>query len=138
MMLPKLSFTGEYIYQTEIEVRVLDLNMGGHLSNDKVLNYLTEVSERFLQSKGFTLTDVHGCTLVFSASYIRFKKEVFYPEKLTVKLGIMEITKTRVFFYYLIENNQSQLTHQAVIEGALVNNQSGKLEKTEIIKNYLL
>ncbi|TNF67539.1 MAG: thioesterase [Gammaproteobacteria bacterium] len=137
-MLPKLAFTGEYIYQTEIDVRVLDLNMGGHLSNDKVLNYLTEVSERFLQSKGFKLTNINGCTLVFSASYIRFRKEVFYPEKLTVKLGIMEITKTRVFFYYSIENSQDQLTHQAVIETALVNNQSGKLEKAEMVKNYLL
>ncbi|MCF6764526.1 thioesterase family protein [Thiotrichales bacterium 19S3-7] len=137
-MLPKLKFEGEYLYTSVIDVRVLDLNMGAHLSNDKVLNYLTEVNERFLRSKGLSLNNINDCTLVVSASYIRFRKEVFYPEKLTVKLGIMEITKTRVFFYYSIENSQDQLSHQAVIESALVNNQSGKLEKAEMIKSYLL
>lgn len=134
-MLPKLTFSGEFIYETTIDVRILDLNMGGHLSNDKVLDYLTEVNERFLHSKGFKLTDIHNCTLVVSASYIRFRKEVFYPEALTIKLGVKEMTKTRVFFYYAIENSQNQLTHQAVIESALVNNQSGKLE---IVKKCLL
>lgn len=130
-MLPKINFNGEFIFTTKINVRILDLNMGCHLSNDKVLNYLTEVCEQFLRHRNLSLNNVDNHTLAVAASYVRFKKEVFYPETLSIQMGIMEIKKTRIYFYYELKNKKGDLTHQAVKEMALLHNETGKVGRVD-------
>lgn len=104
------------------QIRCLDMNMGQHLSNDKVLSFLTECNEAFFRSIGFTLGNFFGTTCVVSEAYIKFRKEIMYPDTLQINMTTENITKTRITFAYQCYNSQGQLSHEAKITSALVCN----------------
>ena len=53
----KLKPLNYYSFQTEITVRVTDLNYGGHLGNDKLLSLIHEARVAFLACFGFSEMD---------------------------------------------------------------------------------
>ena len=46
----KLELPEKFIFQTEITIRVSDINYGGHLGNDSLLSILQEARVQFLKS----------------------------------------------------------------------------------------
>ena len=125
--LPKIKFTGEILFENSVDVRLLDINVGQHLSNDKVLNFITENHAKFYLHEKCSIGDIHGLSEVFSATYIRYKKEVKYPEILTVGLGVYDITNSRVYFYHVIKDQQGNICHEAIIETVYINLKTGKI-----------
>ena len=66
-----------YSFQTELTVRVTDLNYGGHLGNDSLVSLIHEARCRFLASHQWTEMDCGGVSLILGDAAIVYQGEAF-------------------------------------------------------------
>ncbi|MDZ7371611.1 MAG: acyl-CoA thioesterase [candidate division KSB1 bacterium] len=98
-------------FVTEIEVRVTDLNYGGHLANDRVLSFFHEARVRFLSSLGLSERDIgEGISLTQTEAFVQYKSEAFLGERLACAVWPQEIGRVRFrLAYELTELNSKRL-----------------------------
>ncbi len=89
----KLKLPTEFKFSTEVQIRISDINYGGHLSNDKVLALIHEARVRYLDHHGFSELDVDGRGIIMVDTVILYKSEVFYGEILQIELTTGEYHK---------------------------------------------
>lgn len=100
----RLEMPENYLFSTEIPVRISDINYGGHLANDAVLAILHEARIRFLRQYNYTEQDIHGSSLIMSDSAIVYKAESFYGDILQVDMAIGDFNRYGCDIYYLLSN----------------------------------
>ena len=86
-----------------IEVRVGDINYGGHLGNDKALLVFHDARIAFLESLGFSEKNIGGPAIIMRDAHVTFRKEVFLHDVLTVDAGIDEVTLTSFNMVYTVK-----------------------------------
>jgi acyl-CoA thioester hydrolase len=94
-----------YLFSTEIDVRISDINYGGHLANDAVLSVAHEARLRFLATNSYSEKNVEGCGLIMADTAILYKSEAFYGDRLKVDVAIEDISRLGFDIYYLIRNS---------------------------------
>ena len=87
-------------FETNLTVRITDINYGGHLGNDAVLGLVHEVRCRFFRDLGFTETDVDGCGILMIDAEIIYLSEAFAGETIRVRAGAAEPGRTGCSLYY--------------------------------------
>jgi acyl-CoA thioester hydrolase len=80
-----------FLFETEIPVRIGDVNYGGHLGNDAVLSIVHEARVRFLRRHGWTELAVAGPGLVMVDAAIVYRAEGTYGMSLLVKVGAADV-----------------------------------------------
>lgn len=80
------------LYETNVPVRIGDVNYGGHLGNDAVLSIVHEARMQMLASAGFTELDCGGAGLIMADAAIAYKAEAFYGEILCITVYVGEIS----------------------------------------------
>jgi len=100
----KLELPEKFVFTTHIDVRISDINYGGHLGNDAVLSIIHEARMRFLKSMGFSEMNIGGCGLIMGDVSIVFKAETFYGEKLEIKIALQDMAAVGFDIFYLITN----------------------------------
>lgn len=102
----QLSFPEKSIYETEIPIRVSDLNYGGHLGHDAVLTIMQEARVLFYRHLGFndevSFQDQVGQIIADVA--IQYKSEGFLGDVLNIKIAIDDITRYGFDMLYLVTN----------------------------------
>ncbi len=104
-----LDLPQKFIFETEIAIRVTDLNYGGHVGNDSVLSIIHEARMQFIRKMGF-LSEVkifEEIGIIVADAAIVYKSESFYADVLKVKIGVQDINKYGFDFLYLLEKNDS-------------------------------
>ena len=56
----KLILPDNFNFSTELEIRITDINYGGHLGNNSVLGLIHEARLRLLVDKGFIEQNIDG------------------------------------------------------------------------------
>ncbi|MGH7791582.1 MAG: acyl-CoA thioesterase, partial [Thermodesulfobacteriota bacterium] len=74
----KLDLPEEFVFSTEIPLRVNDINYGGHLGHDSILTLTHEARVRLLRKYGLTEINIYGPGLIISDAVIVYKSEAFY------------------------------------------------------------
>lgn len=99
----KINLPDSFSFSTNIQIRITDVNYGGHVGNDSFLSLIHEARLRFLASKGFSEMDVMGVGLIMADAAIEFKKEMAYGD--TVKISVAATGFDRIGFdlFYLLE-----------------------------------
>lgn len=92
----------QWLFSTEISVQIGDINYGNHLSNDSVLRLCHETRVRFLAHLGYTEMNIAGHGLILTDAVVQFQKQGFYGDKLTIRIGITQITKIGFILIYQI------------------------------------
>ena len=104
----KLAMPESFIFETEIPIRITDINYGGHLGNDAVLAFVHEARVRFLSSMGFSeLSAGNGAGMIQSDAVIVFKSEGFYGDKVIIKVTVDDFSATGCDFLFLLSNKES-------------------------------
>ncbi len=103
----KLSLPDEFLYSTELPVRITDINYGGHLGNDALLSIIHEARVRFLKNYGFTELDAGGVGLIMSDAVIAFKSESFYGDVINVKIALQDFSSMGCDFFYQLLNSET-------------------------------
>ena len=91
-----------FSFETEIEIRVSDINYGGHLGNDTVLSIAHEARVRFLDSLGFSEKDVGGCGIIQRDAAVQYKSEGTYGQKLRIQVAAELEGRSACEMYYLV------------------------------------
>ena len=99
----KIDLPGNFPYITNIEVRITDINNGGHVGNDSILSILQEARVRFFNHYGYTELNLEGVGMIMSDVGIEFKAELFYGEKITASVAAGNFSKVSFDIFYKLE-----------------------------------
>lgn len=103
----KIKLPKEFIFKTEIPIRINDINYGGHLGNDAVLSIAHEARLRFLKQHNFTELDVGGTGIIMVDAAIQYKAEGLYGDIIKVEIAVTDITRVGCDFVYRCTNKNT-------------------------------
>jgi len=104
----KIDLPEKFIYQTQITLRISDINYNDHLGNDAVLTLAQEARLRFLNKHGFSELNIAGVGIIMVDAAVQYKAEGFYGDTLIIEVGIKDITKTGCDMVYQITNIENE------------------------------
>jgi len=103
----KLDLPQEFIYFTEISVRIGDINYGGHMGNDSVLSIIHESRLRFLKNYGFSELDAGGAGIIMADSVIVYKNQSFHGDLLKVEVTVQDFNRCGCDIFYKLSLKES-------------------------------
>lgn len=104
----KLQLPETFAFQTNIPIRIGDINYGGHMGHDAALPIMQEARVQFLQSLGYeSELDVDGCALVVTDAVILYRSEGFYGDVLKVEIAVDDLQKVGCDLLYRVSNASS-------------------------------
>jgi len=115
----KIEIPREFIFKTEIPIRINDINYGGHLGNDAVLSIAHEARLRFLKKYNFTELNAGGAGIIMVDAAVQYKAEGFYGDIILVEVAVTDITGVGCDFVYRCTNKNSG-TEIAVVKTGIV------------------
>jgi len=86
----KLELPDTFAFETELPVRITDINYGQHLGNDALLSLLHEARVRFLNSHSLSEVDVGGCGLIMTDAVIIYKAQAAYGDVLRIQIAVQD------------------------------------------------
>lgn len=95
-------------FQTELEVRIGDVNYGGHLGNDALLGLLQEARLRFLGHAGFSEKDVGGCGLIQVDAVIQYLSQAYHGNRLVIEVGIRDFDRIGFELHYRVRSPEDR------------------------------
>lgn len=103
----KLDMPDNYLFSTELTVRISDINYGGHMGNDAVLSMVHEARLRFLKHYHYAEFDVEGVGIIMADSAIVYKAEGFHGDRVQVDVTVTDFNKYGCDLYYLLSNKET-------------------------------
>ena len=99
----KLNMDGvEFVFRTELEVRITDINYGRHVGNDALLGLLHEARLRFLANFGFSEQDIGGVGMLMGDAVVQFKAVAFHGDVLVVEMGLADVERRTFDLMYRV------------------------------------
>lgn len=99
----KLNLDGvAFVFRTELEVRITDINYGRHVGNDAMLGLLHEARLRFLENVGFSEEDIGGVGMLMGDAVVQFKAVAFRGDVLAVEMGLADVERRTFDLMYLV------------------------------------
>ena len=84
-----------WLFQTRLVVRVLDINYGRHLGNDRVLGLVHEARVRWLTTLGLSELDIgEGIGLLMADAGLVFQREAYLGDELDIFLGKAKVGRS--------------------------------------------
>jgi acyl-CoA thioester hydrolase len=115
----KLKERPNYEYAHSLKVRVTDINYGGHLGNEALLELIHEARAAFLQKLGFNTVmkgeDLLG--LIIADIAVNFKAEAFAGDQLMIDCQIGELTPKSFRLFHRIRREKDVA---ALVETGLI------------------
>ncbi|MEN9458261.1 MAG: hypothetical protein RL135_839 [Bacteroidota bacterium] len=112
----KIQLPEQFSFSTQIQIRVTDLNYGGHVGNDTILSLLQESRQQFLQSRGYAELSVESFGLIMADAMIEYKKELNHKDIIEIAIVATDFDKLGFDIYYrvtVLENGEHQLAVRA-------------------------
>lgn len=103
----KLDLPERFIFNTEVAVRITDINYGGHVGNDAILSIIHEARVRCLSQYGYSEGDIEGAGLIMTDVIIVYKSEAFYGDVFRIDVAINEISRSGCDFFFRISESTS-------------------------------
>jgi len=97
----------EYIFSTDIPVRINDINWGGHLGHDAILPMMEEARTQFIRSLGFTEGNIDGVAFILVDAAVIYKKQGYYGQTLTIDLAVPELSSRGCNIVYCISDRET-------------------------------
>lgn len=103
----KLNLPPRFQFSTLIDVRIDDINYGGHLGNDAVLSLIHEARVRFLKKQGYSELNIDGAAIIMVDAVIQYRSEGFHGDQLLAEVAVTDFQNTGCDFYYRLTNNET-------------------------------
>jgi acyl-CoA thioesterase FadM len=105
----KLKKIEQYIFITNLKIRITDLNYGNHLSNEMILSYAQQARVDFLKALGnWGELNLAGSGTIMSDAAVVYKSEGHVGEELEIQVAVDDLTRVGFDFYYRIIAKESQ------------------------------
>ena len=116
----KIELPKEFIFKTEIPIRINDINYGGHLGNDAVLSITHEARLRFLKQHNFTELNAGGAGIIMVDAAVQYKAEGFHGDIIKVEIAVTDITGVGCDFVYRCTNKNTGTVIAIVKTGIVI------------------
>ena len=124
----KLQLPTNFLFRTEIPIRITDINYGGHLGNDAVLSIVHEARIQFLQHLGYSELDIEGTGIMMTDAIIVYSSEGFYGDVLIAEVGTTDFQLTTCDMVFRLTNKTTNKEVARVKTGiAFFNRQTRKI-----------
>ena len=97
----------EFEFCTELEVRMADVNAGGHLGNHCLIALLNEGHLKYMQFKGFPELLVDGRAMINADLAVVYKSEMFYGNVLAIEVAAANFDKYGLDILYRVTNKST-------------------------------
>ncbi|MBN8577792.1 MAG: thioesterase family protein [Cytophagales bacterium] len=106
----ELTLPDKFIFQTTLQVRVSDLNYGGHVGNDNMLTLMQEARTLFYRSLGFeSEVKLEGSiSQVIAEAVVIYKAEALLGDTLKIEIAVGELNKYGFDLFYRITNQHNK------------------------------
>lgn len=105
----RIVFPDQVLFETQIPVRITDLNYGNHVGNDVYLRYLQEVRAEWVKSAGYASeTAIEGGGLIMADAAVSYRAEVFYGQTLKAELAADEISRSTFDLVYCLTDVETE------------------------------
>ena len=108
-----------YSFETDIVVRVTDLNYGGHLGNDRLMSLVHEARVALFAAHGYTELDCGGVSIIIADTAIVYQGEAFGGDVLRFEVAAGEPTSHGFRIFYRI-TRRSDNAPIALVENGIV------------------
>lgn len=106
----KIELPQTFLFETTIQLRISDINYGGHLGNDSVLSIIHEARFRFFNSLGYKdELSIDGFGTIQADVAIAYKGEAFHGETIKVQIAVDEISRKSFELVYLLSTPQKEI-----------------------------
>jgi len=105
----KINLPENFTFTTSIQVRITDINYGGHVGNDAILSLIHEARVQYLNQLGYSELEFGGVGLIMADAGIEFRNELFYGDTVIVSVACAELSKVSFEIYYKLEKILSQI-----------------------------
>lgn len=99
----KINLPDTFSFSTTINIRITDLNYGGHVGNDSFLSLIHEARQQFLKHHGYSELSFAGTGLIMADAAIEFKKEINYGDIVKISVTANGFDKLGFDIFYLLE-----------------------------------
>ena len=124
----RLQIPANFLFRTEIPIRISDINYGGHLGNDAVLSIVHEARIQFLRNLGYSEFNIEDTAIIMTDAIIVYSSEGFYGDVLMVEVGTADFQITHCDFVFRLTNTTTQKEVARVKTGiAFFNKQTRKI-----------
>ena len=108
-------------FTATINTRVLDVNASGHVGNSVIMEYVTESISILLSTEDHDLHNIANKTLIFKDISLSFKKEIMHPNKLTLDISVVSISRTMLVFHISLNNSSNEICCICLLECVFIN-----------------
>jgi YbgC/YbaW family acyl-CoA thioester hydrolase len=106
----RINLPDSFSFSTNIQIRITDVNYGGHVGNDSFLSLVHEARLQFLASRGFSEMDMMGVGLIMADAGIEFKKEMAYGDMVKISVAATNFDRIGFDLFYLLEVEKDGVT----------------------------
>ncbi len=103
----KLELPGTAVFQTDMPVRITDINYGQHLGNDTLVSFLHDVRVQWLRRLHHTELDIEGRSLIQSELVVNYLGEAFAGDILHFALHIGDVRGSGFELYYEVTTERN-------------------------------
>jgi acyl-CoA thioester hydrolase len=99
----KIELPEQFSFSTKIQVRITDLNYGGHVGNDSFLSLIHEARQQYLNHYGYSELNFENTGLIMTDVGLEFKRELNYGNIVQIQMQAANFDKLGFDIYYLLE-----------------------------------
>jgi four helix bundle protein len=103
----EILFPSKTLFSTEIPIRKIDLSMDLHVSFASILDLVFEAHLQFFEFLGYSVTDIHGKSIIFANLQIQYQGELFYKDQVRVDVSISNMQEKYFDLYFRLMKNES-------------------------------
>jgi acyl-CoA thioester hydrolase len=96
-----------FIFSTDIPIRIDDINRRRHLGHDRVLTIVEEARNRFLHSLGYDDEDIDGTGIIVVDAGIMYRQQGYYRQTLRVEIAIADFSSKGCDILFKISNAET-------------------------------
>jgi len=109
----KLNLPEQFLFSTNIAVRITDINYGGHVGNDSFLSLIHEARQQFLNHYQYSEMNFAGTSLIMADVAVEYKKELSYGDVVKISVTAIGFDKLGFDIFYLLEVIQEEKNYIA-------------------------
>ncbi len=104
----KIKLPANFSFSTTIPIRITDINIGGHVGNDKILSLIHEARTQFFSFFGYSELDMEGIGTIMSDVEIEFKNEIFYGDVIKAYVTAADFSRVSFEVFYKFEKTDAE------------------------------
>ena len=100
----EIEMIDNFVFVTELEVRMTDINPANHVGHDAFISLINEARVRFLEHLNFPVPGVGKKGLIIADLAVSYKAQSFYKDRLKFEIGAGDFNKYGCDFFYRVTN----------------------------------